>query len=174
MPTFKDVRVGTELTLIGGDQLGAADGPWRGFEVEQFQLAIAAEQQVHLANEDVAVLLQRYVHLGLDDPAHFGLVLMKIIQHLRKGGFLGRIADGTHVGKAQEAKGPLEQDADTRFVYRSKAAVESDTMDFLDRLMDEQAEEDHRRARRREVVFAEKLVLPRTRLVDFEVAGEAV
>jgi hypothetical protein len=35
MPTLKDVRVGTELTLIGGDQLGAVNGPRRGFEVEQ-------------------------------------------------------------------------------------------------------------------------------------------
>ena len=47
-------------------------------------------------------------------------------------------------------------------------------MDLLDRLMDEQPEEDDSRARRREVVVAEELVLPRAGLVDLQVAGEAV
>ena len=47
-------------------------------------------------------------------------------------------------------------------------------MDLLDGLVHEQAEEDHRRARRREVVLAEELVLARAGLVDLEVAGEAV
>ena len=47
-------------------------------------------------------------------------------------------------------------------------------MDLLDGLVHEQAEEDHRRARGREVVLAEELVLARAGLVDLEVAGEAV
>ncbi len=52
--------------------------------------------------------------------------------------------------------------------------VERDPVNFFDRLMDKQAEENHSGTRRREVVFAEELVLPGTSLIDLKVAGEAV
>src|SRR5437868_9164159 len=47
-------------------------------------------------------------------------------------------------------------------------------MDLFDGLVHEQPEEDHGRARGREVVFSEELVLARTRFVDPEIAREAV
>ena len=83
-------------------------------------------------------------------------------------------ADRAHVARDEEAKGAIKKIPDAWLVERVKLAVEGDAVDLLDRLMHEQAKEDHRRARWREVVLTKELVLPRAGLVDFQVAGETV
>ena len=47
-------------------------------------------------------------------------------------------------------------------------------MDLFDCLVHEQAEKDDGRPRRREIVLTEELVLPRARLIELQIAGEAV
>ena len=43
-PTLQNVRVSAKLSLVGGNQLGSVLGARRDLEVEQFQLAVAANQ----------------------------------------------------------------------------------------------------------------------------------
>ena len=45
-PALQDVRVSAKLPLVGGNQLGTVLGARRGLEVEQFQLAVAANQEI--------------------------------------------------------------------------------------------------------------------------------
>ena len=85
----------------------------------------------------------------------------------------GRVADRAHIGKGRGIESPVEEFADALLVEGVELAVQDEAMDVLDRLVDQQAEEDHRRARGREIVFAEELVLARAGLVHLEVAGKA-
>ncbi len=113
---FKDVGVGAELALVGMKEGGRAFRFRGGLEVQEFEAAVAAHEEVHLAGEDVVVFFDGDIHLGFNDALHFGLVLVEVVHDLAEGGGLGGLADGTDVGEAEELEGFLEQLADAGFV----------------------------------------------------------
>ena len=53
MAPLENMSVGAELALVGGDQLGAVLRARRGLEAQKLQLAVATDQQVHLAGEEL-------------------------------------------------------------------------------------------------------------------------
>src|SRR5262245_6983191 len=166
--------VGAELTLIGFEEVGAVGGPGRGLEVEDLKLAVTAHQQVYLTCQDVTILLQGHVHFSLDNAPHLVLVLVEVIHDLLKSGLASDIADRTHVTQTEESETALKQCANKRLVQRIELVVQRNPVDFLNSLVDEEAEEDHRRPRGGEVILTEELVLPWACLVYLQVAGKAV
>ena len=143
MPSFKYVRVGTELPLIGSDQQRAVLWSRRGLKIQQLESAITSKQEVHLASEYVAILLQRHVHFRLDYPAHLVLILPEVVHHLPECGFFRRVANGPNIGDAQEAEGAVEQLTNARRVQRVEVAFKCYAMDLLNCLVHEQTKEDH-------------------------------
>lgn len=76
------MRVDAQLLVVGAhDPLGLLV-PNLGLEIEDLEGPVAGEEGVYRASEDVPLLLERHVHLRLDDPGHIRQVVVEVVHYL--------------------------------------------------------------------------------------------
>jgi hypothetical protein len=70
--------------------------------------------------------------------------LLEVIHHLLEGRLFCGSANGVHIGKGEKIESPLEEIADPPFIQDIQSPIKNMAMDFFDRLVNQEAEEDYR------------------------------
>src|SRR3990167_7439818 len=165
--------IDAKLFVVGIQPLVILRRTGLGLEIQKLKLPIAAQEQVNFTCQDVAFLLQRNIHFGLDNPLHLLLVLVEVVHHMLEGLLALFWANRTYTAICQMAEVEIEHLPDRGLAEAVPFSIQHAAVDIFDSLVNQGAKEDFGRPGRREVVVPEELILSGTGLVDLQVTGEA-